>query len=82
MTAMILTDEKNPVAIDEKDARDLELKLNVTSKAANWKTIGDALFAFHSNRGNAVNRLVITTEQLEFMKLLMRRIGWEACKDL
>jgi hypothetical protein len=82
MPAMILTDEKNPVAIDEKDARDLELKLNVTSKGADWKTIGDALFAFHSNRGNAVNRLVITTEQLEFMKLLMRRMGWDSCKDL
>jgi hypothetical protein len=82
MLAMILTDEKNPLAIDEKDARDLELKLNVTSKAQVWKTIGDTLFAFHSNRGNAVNRLIITTEQLEFMKLLMTRKGWDSCKDL
>jgi hypothetical protein len=82
MPAKIPTDEKNPVAIDVKDARDLELKLNVTSKGQDWKKIGDALFAFHSNRGNAVNRLIITTEQLEFMKQLMTRMGWEACKDL
>jgi hypothetical protein len=82
MPAMIITDEKNPVAIDEKDARDLELKLNVTSKGQDWKTIGDALFAFHSNREDAINRLIITTEQLVFLKILMTRIGWEACKDL
>ena len=82
MLAMILTDEKNPFAIDLKEGRDLELRLSATFKGAKWKTILDALVAFYTNSPSSVNRLVITTEQLEFLKVLLSKPSLDSCKGL
>ena len=68
--------------MDREEARDLELKLNVTSKGHLWKHIGDVLFDFMSERVPVSTRLVVTTEQLAFLLVLKNRKGSENCKDL
>ena len=82
MSSFVITDTKQSMAFFQKEARDLELKLNVTSKGHEWMEIADALFAIHSNHKDAVTRLVVTTEQYTFLKKLNERLGWESCKDM
>ena len=79
----VITDNKNSWAIDSKEAIALELKLNVTSKAKEWKEIGDVLLIIGTNGDDAKTRVVITTEQFEFLKMLHQREGgWETCRNL
>jgi hypothetical protein len=82
MSVVIITDDKDRLLVDREEARDLELKLNVTSKGHLWKHIGDVLFDFMSERVPVSTRLVVTTEQLAFLLVLKNRKGWETCKDL
>jgi len=82
MSVVIITDDKDRLLVDREEARDLELKLNVTSKGRLWKSIGDVLFDFMSERVPVSSRLVVTTEQLAFLLVLKNRKGWETCKDL
>ena len=76
---VVITDNiKNSWAIDSKEAIALELKLNVTSKAKEWKEIGDVLLIIGTNGDDAKTRVVITTEQFAFLKMLHERQGgWE-----
>jgi hypothetical protein len=83
MIAIITDDIRNSWAIDSKEATALELKLNVTSKGHLWKAIGDDLFAIGTNKETAKTRVVVNTEQFEFLKMLHEREGgWESCRDL
>ena len=83
MIAIITDDIRNSWAIDSKEATALELKLNVTSKARLWNKIRDDLFAIGTNRETAKTRVVVNTEQFEFLKMLHEREGgWETCRDL
>lgn len=83
MIAVITDDIKNSWAIDSKEATALELKLNVTSKAFLWKTVGDDLFAIGTNKETAKTRVIVSKEQFDFLKMLHQREGgWEACRDL
>jgi hypothetical protein len=83
MIAVITDDIRNSWAIDSKEATALELKLNVTSKAFLWKTVADDLFAIGTNKADAKTRVIVNTEQFEFLKMLHQREGgWEACRDL
>ena len=82
MSVIVITDDKDRLLVDREEARDLELKLNVTSKGHPWKHIGDVLFDFMSERVPVSSRLVVTTEQLAFLQVLKNRKGWETCKDL
>ena len=82
MQAMILTDEKESFVVDYVEARDLELKLNVTSKGRPWIELGNLLFKFSVRDPTIASRHVITGEQLAFLKVLQTRKGTDACKDL
>jgi hypothetical protein len=82
MQAMILTDEKESFVVDYVEARDLELKLNVTSKGRPWIELGNLLFKFSARDPSVASRHVITGEQLAFLKVLQTRKGTDACKDL
>ena len=82
MQAMILTDEKESFVVDYVEARDLELKLNVTSKGRPWIELGNLLFKFSARDLSVASRHVITGEQLAFLKVLQTRKGTDACKDL
>lgn len=82
MPVMIITDGEDRILVDKDEAGSLELKLNVTSKGHEWKLIGDALFAVKTESRDAQSRLVVTKEQLAFLKVLQTRKGWEDCKDL
>ena len=79
---MIITDDTDRLLVNREEARDLELKLNVTSKGRLWRPIGDVLFDFMSERIPVSTRLLVTTEQLAFLLVLKNRKGWETCKDL
>lgn len=66
--------------LDRKDARDLELKLNVSSKGRPWISLGTTFFEFHST-GIPV-QVEVTKEQFQFLELLTTKKGWESCKGL
>jgi hypothetical protein len=82
MLAMILTDEKNPWAIDLKEGRELELRLGISSKGKIWKNISDVLIAFYTSSPASVNRLIVTTEQLNFLKALLLKPSVDSCREL
>ena len=83
MTRLTIKDENTgEIELTERDAIDLELKLNVTSKGHKWKHIGDVLYNFGSNKDEAVFEYTITSIQMEFLKMLMTKTSYRECKDL
>ena len=74
------TDET--IELSEKQAIDVELKLNVTSKGHEWKHIGDVLFNFGSNNEEAVFEYTVTSIQMEFIKMLMTKNSYQECRGL
>jgi hypothetical protein len=77
-----ITDTTNSFMVDEKTAIDLELKLNVTKYAHTWKSIGDVLYDFGARKPNAINNLIVTTEQYDYLTMLMKEPSWKTCKGL
>jgi len=67
------------LVLSREDARDLELKLNVSYYGHEWSAIGTALFDFHSK--NVEGYLEVVPEQLTFLKKLQEIRGWESCKN-
>jgi len=57
--------------LDREDGRDLELKLNVSSKGRLWVSLGNSLFEFHSTGVSA--KINVTKEQFEFLELLITK---------
>jgi len=79
----LLSENGQPtITLTAKESIALELKLNVTSKGKIWSHIGDILFEFGSNKKNANNRILLTTDQYAFVGVLMARATWEDCRDL
>ena len=74
------TDET--IELSEKQAIDVELKLNVTSKGHEWKHIGDVLFNFGSYNEEAVFEFTVTSIQMEFIKMLMTKNSYQECRGL
>lgn len=72
MTKLTLIDDNTDevLRLTKSEARDLELKLNVTKYGKKWKDIGDTLYNFHAEKGKTKDTLTVTTEQLEFLKQL------------
>jgi hypothetical protein len=60
-------DIKTELTRDE--ARELELKLNVSTKGHTWKDIGDYLFSFHTGK-SVIPYLSVTLEQYNTLNLL------------
>jgi hypothetical protein len=75
----VITDNISIIELNKEDARDLELKLNVTSKGHIWSYIGDALFNFHPNV--YTDNFVVTTEELNFLKKIIL-LTKEQCKNV
>jgi hypothetical protein len=71
MLAMILTDEKIRWVIDRVEGRDLEGKLKETPNGKKWTELVKSLTEFYTSSPSCVGRLVITTEQLNFLKTLV-----------
>jgi len=84
MTRLTLTADETYEAIEltEKEAIDVELKLNVTSKGLEWKHIGDVLFNFGSNNKEAVFEYTVTSIQMEFIKMLITKNSYQECRNL
>ena len=82
MPILLITDGEDRILMDKQEAGTMELKLNVSSKGHLWKHLGDAFFAVKTESPDAPSRLVITKEQMAFLKTLQERKGWEDCKDL
>jgi hypothetical protein len=74
----VITDNINTIELNKENTRDLELKLNVTSKGHTWSNIGDALFNFWPDI--YTDNFVVTTEQLNFLKKI-KLLTKEQCKN-
>lgn len=83
MNRLTIKDETyETIELTEKEAIDVELKLNVTSKGHEWKHIGDVLFNFGSNNQEAVFEYTVTSIQMEFIKMLMTKNSYQECRGL
>ena len=82
MPILVVTDNEERILMDKQEAGIMELKLNVSSKGHLWKHLGDAFFAVKTESPDAPSRLVLTKEQMVFLKVLQTRSSWENCKDL
>ena len=65
---LIITCNDQTMILGRDDARDLELKLNVSSKGRLWVSLGDSLFDFHSTGVSA--KINVTKEQYDFLEIL------------
>ena len=77
---LTFTTASQSMSLTRDDARDLELKLNVTSKGRTWNALGNTLFDFHSTGNPAITD--ITVEQFTFLELLKSKIGTDSCRRL
>ena len=72
---------KHTFAVTQEEARELELKLNVTSRGSVLRSIGDELYNFHTNATkDAV--LNVTDEEYLFLKRLNAISSWRECQNL
>jgi hypothetical protein len=59
------------LSLNSEQAREMELKLNITTKARTWKEIGDYLYDFHIGKtDNTIHH--ITLEQFNFLNNLSK----------
>lgn len=79
---LTLTDSITSFILNEKEAIDLELRLNVSKYGTTWRLIADVLYNYGSRILNPVQRFQITTEQLNFLQFLQARESWESCRNL
>ena len=68
MDVLKITDGEQSIKVNKEDAIRMELKLNKTEHQRTWIHIGDALFDFGSNKKEALNDLIVTTEQYLFLE--------------
>ena len=79
---LTVTDSNTSFILNEQEAIDLELKLNVTDYGHLWRPIGDALYNYGSRKSNRLINLVVTTEQINFLIMLRSKESWEVCRGL
>ena len=79
---LTVTDSNTSFILNEREAIDLELKLNVTDYGHTWRPIGDALYNFGSRNSKSLPILVVTTEQFNFLLMLRSKESWEVCRGL
>jgi hypothetical protein len=68
--------------LSKTESINLELCLNVTKYAYLWKYIGDFLFDYGTDKLGENVKLPVTSEQYEFLKLLITKDSWRDCMDL
>ena len=79
---LTLTDSNTSFILNEREAIDLEVKLNVTEYGRPWRSIGDVLYNYGMQNSNFVTNLLVTTEQLNFLIMLRSMESWEVCRGL
>lgn len=78
---LTITNTDHSFSVDTKQAIDLELKLNVTSKGKVWIHIGDHLFAYGTSK-QCEPTLVVNNEQYALLQTLRTRNSYNDCYDL
>ena len=68
------------IQLTREEARELELRLNVTSKGERWSHIGDILYDYSSS--NKKGYILLTDKQYEFIGILLKKKSWEECNTL
>jgi len=68
--------------LGQKEAIDLELKLNVTAYGHSWNYIGDALYNFGTNKPGAAALIVVSVAQYDFLEMLRLKTDVGVCRDL
>lgn len=79
---LTITDSNTSFILNEREAIDLEVKLNVTEYGRPWRSIGDVLYNYGMQNSNFVTNLLVTTEQLNFLIMLRSMESWEVCRGL
>lgn len=74
--------EEDFIKLNNQEAIDLELKLNVTSKKHEWKHIGDVLYNFGANKQDALSEFTVTLIQFEFLKMLTSKLSYIECINI
>ena len=79
---LTVTDSNTSFILNEREAFDLEVKLNVTEYGRPWRSIGDVLYNYGMQSSNFLTNLLVTTEQINFLIMLRSMESWEACRGL
>ena len=69
------------MTLNQEEARDLELKLNVTSKSSLWRHLGDTFYNFHTSISKDIE-MNVTEEEYEFLQRLLLFASWRQCGHL
>lgn len=78
---LTVTDSTSSFLLNEREAIDLELKLNVTFYGHTWRdAIGEPLFEYGT--GRVFETLLVSTEQFLFLEMLRTKSSWQECRDL
>ena len=73
---LIITDGLCSLKVNKKDAIRMELNLNKSQHKREWIHLGDALFAFGSNKKDAPTLLTVTTEQFLFLEEIYNMLDY------
>ena len=76
-----ITDGSIHFTLTERQCVDLELRLNVTTKAKLWSHIGDYLFEYGTGKSNK-DTLKVSSEEYTFLCKLLAAKTWEDCLEL
>ena len=80
---LTVTDSNTSFILNEREAIDLELKLNVTYYGHLWrKKIGDILYNYGTGNLTSNETLVVTTDEFNFLEMLRNKESWEICHEL
>jgi len=80
---LTVTDSNTSFILNEREAIDLELKLNVTYYGHLWrKKIGDILYNYGTGNLISNETLVVTTDEFNFLEMLRNKESWEVCHEL
>jgi len=79
---LTVTDSNTSFILNEREAIDLEVKLNVTEYGRPWRSIGDVLYNYGTQNSNALTNVLVTTEQFDFLIMLRSKESWKVCRGL
>lgn len=79
---LTVTDSNTSFILNEREAIDLEVKLNVTEYGRPWRSIGDVLYNYGMQNSNFLTNLLVTAEQFNFLLMLRSKESWEVCRGL
>lgn len=79
--SLLVKSETQSFSLNQEEARDLELKLNVTSKRSIWRHLGDELYKFHISISKDIE-MNVTDEEYVFLLRLLPYASWKDCAHL